>query len=86
MFISFYGLLEAGLFVLNGIAVLNKERFLNKVKLFFLQFLHIPFILDKFIIIIIATNFSTDARDVNIVGTSVEYLHREKKWVIARVK
>ncbi|KAM3720865.1 Immediate early response 3-interacting protein [Dirofilaria immitis] len=33
MFISFYGLLEAGLLVLNGIAVLNKERFLNKVGL-----------------------------------------------------
>uniref|UniRef100_A0A8R1XVJ4 Immediate early response 3-interacting protein 1 n=1 Tax=Onchocerca volvulus TaxID=6282 RepID=A0A8R1XVJ4_ONCVO len=33
MFISFYGLLEAGLFILNGIAVLNKERFLNKVGL-----------------------------------------------------
>ncbi|KAK6107204.1 RIKEN cDNA 1110057H19, putative [Brugia malayi] len=33
MFVSFYGLLEAGLLILNGIAVLNKERFLNKVGL-----------------------------------------------------
>ncbi|VDM25028.1 unnamed protein product [Toxocara canis] len=31
MAVSFYALLEACLLVLNGIAVLNKERFLKKV-------------------------------------------------------
>ncbi|VDM95475.1 unnamed protein product [Thelazia callipaeda] len=31
--ITFYGLLEASLLVLNGIAVLNRERFLSKVGL-----------------------------------------------------
>ncbi|CAJ0575345.1 unnamed protein product, partial [Mesorhabditis spiculigera] len=31
MVLSFYGLLEAGLLILNGIAVLNRERFLKKI-------------------------------------------------------
>ncbi|CAJ0944316.1 unnamed protein product, partial [Mesorhabditis belari] len=31
MTFSFYGLLEAALLVLNGIAVLNRERFLKKI-------------------------------------------------------
>ncbi|VDD86693.1 unnamed protein product [Enterobius vermicularis] len=31
--LSFYGLLEASLLILNGIAVLNKERFLKKIGL-----------------------------------------------------
>ncbi|KHN75069.1 Immediate early response 3-interacting protein 1 [Toxocara canis] len=31
MAVSFYALLEACLLVLNGIAVLNKERFLKKI-------------------------------------------------------
>uniref|UniRef100_A0A0N5AP94 Immediate early response 3-interacting protein 1 n=1 Tax=Syphacia muris TaxID=451379 RepID=A0A0N5AP94_9BILA len=31
--LSLYGLLEASLLILNGIAVLNKERFLRKIGL-----------------------------------------------------
>ncbi|MFH4982135.1 hypothetical protein AB6A40_008844 [Gnathostoma spinigerum] len=31
--VSFYGLLEASLLVLNGIAILNRERFLKKFGL-----------------------------------------------------
>lgn len=31
--LSFYGLLEAALLVLNGIAILHRERFLKKVRL-----------------------------------------------------
>ncbi|VDN59991.1 unnamed protein product [Dracunculus medinensis] len=61
--LSFYGLLEASLLMLNGIAVLNRERFLKKVfsfsslshikfQLIFTRFFSVPLIAINILVIL----------------------------------